>query len=102
MRLNVHCHVREMVLNAFKSEIFAIAPVEGTERPADLAACLKILTSTFLKTLTPKQMLQRLPVALAQVKAGNIYQNLSRQYISKLTKRNLSNCIFFVSRIWNY
>ena len=76
MRLNVHCHVREMVLNAFKSEIFAIAPVEGTERPADLAACLKILTSTFLKTLTPKQMLQRLPVALAQVKAGNIYQNL--------------------------
>ena len=26
---------------------------------------------TGLKTLTPKQMLQRLPVALAQVKAGN-------------------------------
>ena len=24
-----------------------------------------------LKTLTPKQMLQRLPIALAQVKAGN-------------------------------
>ena len=26
---------------------------------------------TGLKTLTPKQMLQRLPIALAQVKAGN-------------------------------
>ena len=26
---------------------------------------------TGLKILTPKQMLQRLPVALAQVKAGN-------------------------------
>ena len=29
-----------------------------------------------LKILTPKQMLQRLPIALAQVKAGNISQNL--------------------------
>ena len=31
---------------------------------------------TGLKILTPKQMLQRLPVALAQVKAGNISENL--------------------------
>ena len=29
-----------------------------------------------LKILTPKQMLQRLPIALAQVKAGNISENL--------------------------
>ena len=29
-----------------------------------------------LKMLTPKQMLQRLPVALAQVKAGNNSKNL--------------------------
>ena len=29
-----------------------------------------------LKVLTPKQMLQRLPIALAQVKAGNNSQNL--------------------------
>ena len=29
-----------------------------------------------LKILTPKQMLQRLLIALAQVKAGNISQNL--------------------------
>ena len=28
-----------------------------------------------LKILTPKQMIQRLPVALAQVKAGNNSQN---------------------------
>ena len=26
--------------------------------------------------LTPKQMLQRLPIAFAQVKAGNTYENL--------------------------
>ena len=29
-----------------------------------------------LKTLTPKQILQRFPIALAQVKAGNTYQKL--------------------------
>ena len=29
-----------------------------------------------LKMLTPKQMLQRLPIALAQVKAGNTSENL--------------------------
>ena len=29
-----------------------------------------------LKTLTPKQMLQRLPIALAQVKAGNNSKSL--------------------------
>ena len=34
---------------------------------------------TGLKILTPKQMLQRLPVALAQVKAGNISENLLDQ-----------------------
>ena len=28
------------------------------------------------KILTPKQMLQRLPIALAQVKAGNTSENL--------------------------
>ena len=29
-----------------------------------------------IKILTPKQMLQRLPLALAQVKAGNTSENL--------------------------
>ena len=31
---------------------------------------------TGLKIFTPKQMLQRLPIALAQVKAGNNFENL--------------------------
>ena len=42
---------------------------------------------TGLKILTPKQMLQRLPIALAQVKAGNDSENLLskiRQFISSL------------------
>ena len=33
-------------------------------------------TGTGLKILTPTQMLQRLPVALAQVKAGNNSESL--------------------------
>ena len=37
-------------------------------RPLDLAKHIKILT--------PKQMLQRLPVALAEIKAGNTSENL--------------------------
>ena len=32
---------------------------------------IKKITGTGLKILTPKQVLQRLPIALAQVKAGN-------------------------------
>ena len=31
----------------------------------------KATKGTWLKLLTPKQMVQRLPIALAQVKAGN-------------------------------
>ena len=36
----------------------------------------KATKETGLKILTPKQMLQRLPITLAQVKAGNKSENL--------------------------
>ena len=36
----------------------------------------KSIHGEVLKILTPKQMLQRLPIALAQVKAGNTSENL--------------------------
>ena len=39
-------------------------------------AKIKAIKGTGLKILTPKQMLQRLPVALAQVKAGNNSESL--------------------------
>ena len=41
-----------------------------------LAFVDKIFDHTCIKILTPKQVLQRLPIALAQVKAGNISENL--------------------------
>ena len=40
------------------------------------AAMYKTKQGTGLKILTPKQILQRLPIALAQVKAGNNSENL--------------------------
>ena len=58
---------REMVLNGFKSKIF-IAKSTGTG--------LFNTINPKLKILTPKQMLQSLPIALAQVKAGNNSKNL--------------------------
>ena len=57
---------------------------------------------TGLKILTPKQMLQRLPIALAQIKAGNNSESLLnkiRQIVYSLyqsegiTKKVLNNII---------
>ena len=42
-------------------------------------AKLKATKRAILKLLTPKQMLQRLPITLAHVKAGNISKNLSNE-----------------------
>ena len=51
---------KELNLNAFKSRIFPIKEKYGKES----------------KILSPKQLLQRLPIALAQIKAGNTSENL--------------------------
>ena len=58
---------REIVLDNFDSKIFLIK-CEG--------AGFSNFDRSKLKILTPKQMLQRLPIALAQVKAGNNSENL--------------------------
>ena len=58
----------EMVLNGFISKIFL------TKSPG-----LFNTDSFKLKVLTPKQMMQRLPIALAQVKPGNNSENLSNE-----------------------
>ena len=59
-------------------------------------------TGEGLKTLTPKQMLQKLPIALAQVKAGNNPESLineSRQIVyslyqsKQITKKIYNNII---------
>ena len=54
---------RELVISTFKSGLFP----------------LKSTTGTGLKILTPKKMFQRLPIAIAQVKAGNNSDSLSNE-----------------------
>ena len=84
---------REKVLNAFESKIFSIK-YEGSG--------LLNIDRSKLKILTSKQMLQRLPIALAQVKAGNNSENILNEirqivyslYQSKeITKKVYNNII---------
>ena len=79
---------REMVFIAFKNGIFPRSE-ESQEREG-------------LKILTPNQMLKRLPIALAQIKAGNISESLLNEirqivyslYRSKeITKKVYNNII---------
>ena len=80
---------QELILNAFKSEIF---PMKATK-------CYG------LKILIPKKTLQRLPIALAQVKAGSTSENLLNEirqiiyflyrakWISKNVYKNIMNSV---------
>ena len=79
---------KQMVFKAFESGIF-LKPEELKKR-------------TELKVLTPKQMLQRLPIALAQIKVRNNSENLLNEirdivyssYQSKeITKKVYNNII---------
>ena len=84
---------REKVLNAFSSKIFPIK----TRGPGYLES----KPSSF-KILTPNRMLKRLPIALAQIKAGNNSESLFNEirqiayslYRSKeITKKVYNNII---------
>ena len=64
-------------------------------------AKIEATKGTGLKILTPKQMLQRLPIALAQVKTGNNSENLLNEirqivylYQSKEITKKVYNNIF--------
>ena len=59
---------REMVLTAFKSGIFQVSKESQKGEGVNKGERIKILT--------PNQMLKRLPIALAQVKAGNNSESL--------------------------
>ena len=84
---------REKTLDAFESKIFLIK---------SKGAGILDLDHSRLKVLTPKQMLQRLPIALAQVKASNNSESLLNEirqivyslYQSKqITKKVYNNII---------
>ena len=67
-----------MVLNSFKSRIFSIKPIEVTGCPDMLDRVTTVFDPedrSNLKILSHKQVIQRLPIALAEVKAGNTSNN---------------------------
>ena len=67
--LNKFYNSREEVINFFRdyTEMLSDAKYNAKQNKTE---------GTGLKILTPKQMLQRLPIALAQVKAGNNSESL--------------------------
>ena len=79
------CLCSSWTLNAFKGGIFPLKPLQEKG----------------LKNLTPKQLLQRLPIALAQVEVGNISEDLLNEirqiiyslYREKITKKVYNNII---------
>ena len=65
---------REVVLKAFQSGIFH--KLEESQKGEGANEMSRVNASERLKILTPNQMLKRLPIALAQVKAGNNSESL--------------------------
>ena len=65
---------REIVLKAFQSGIFH--KLEESQKGEGANEMSRVNASEGLKILTPNQMLKRLPIALAQVKAGNNSESL--------------------------
>ena len=92
---------RKKFLNAFQSQIFP-----NRKQEKKLTSVLdKVFNQKQLKISIPKQMLQRLPIAIAQIKAGNISENLLNEMhkiiyslywekeVSKKIYKNLMNSI---------
>ena len=87
--VNAHYEDQDLPLNVFRSRMFPIKAIQGKGRQRTLASSAsdlprvtrvarvaKLSDNSNLKILTPRQMLQRLPITLAQVKAGNTSENL--------------------------
>ena len=94
---------QELTLNASRNRVFPIKATKGERRPSLLASSpyitrvakvlySKVFEGMQLKILILKQILQRLPIVLAQVNASNISKNLLNQ----------TNPVFFISSKTNY
>ena len=99
--LNKFYHSREEVINFFRDYIEMLSDANYNAKQNETKG-------KGLKILTPKQMLQRLPIALAQVKAGNNSESLLNEirqivyflYQSKeITKKVYNNIIKSIQ--WN-
>ena len=96
--LNALYEGRELTLNSFRSGIFLMKATQRKGRPRMLASRPLDLTKR-LKILTTKEMLQKLPMPLAQVQASEKLLNAVRQIIhsshraEEITKRVYNNIV---------
>ena len=79
--LNTFCKGRETVVNAFKSGIFSLQLTKVASNIGALARISRVSDSQVLdhasrKILNPKQMIQRLSIAPAQVQASSTFEIL--------------------------
>ena len=93
--LNKFYNSREEIINSFRDYIEMLSDANYDTKQNETKG-------TWLKILSPKQILQRLPIALAQVKAGNNLESLLNEirqivyslYQSKqITKKVYNNII---------
>ena len=90
---------RQKVLNGFESTISPIGKQkQGQVCPLDLARVAKVCDLTRLKILTPKQMLQRLLITLAQVKAGNTSENLLNEIRQTIYSLQRAHILFILCK----
>ena len=78
--------IKIYLLMLFEVGMFPINPIQGKGRQRTLALwtsdlprvtrVAKVSDNSNLKILTPKQIIQRLPITLAQVEAGSTSENL--------------------------
>ena len=71
--------------NDFSSEIFPLAPAEGTRLPSELACAGEGCNRSHLKILTPTQMLQRSSIKLHKWKKVTHRQ----KYILRIVQKKL-------------
>ena len=69
-------NILEKILDFSKQQKDKGRPGMLTLRPSDLARVAKVFDPKGIKILNPKQMLQRIPITLAHVKAGITFENL--------------------------
>ena len=71
-----------MILSAFKDWIISVQPTKKIGNPDVSTGVTKVSDCLSLKILTPKEMLQKLSIGLAQIKTGkNKYHYILYIYI---------------------
>ena len=81
---------RQEVINSFRDYVEMLSDANHNSKHSETKG-------TGLKILTPKQMLQRLPIALAQVKAGNDSESLLNE-----VRQTVYSCINRIESLKKY